>query len=80
MADRANGSPLDIRISAPGEKCPYRPQAIAAAHPSPLVNPSAAATLVPLTSHLAGIAPAESGRRISQDRSHQKRGPPTILG
>jgi hypothetical protein len=79
MADRANASPLDIQISAPGERCPYRPQAIAAAHPNPLAHPSATADLVPLTSHPAGIAQTESRRRISQDRSRQERGPPSIL-
>ena len=80
MADRADTSALDVQISAPAERCPYRPQAIAVAHPNPLAHPSATADLVPLTTHPAGIAQTESLRRISQDRSRQKRGPPTILG
>jgi hypothetical protein len=72
--------PGDTQIGAPAQTCPHCPQAVAAAHPNPLINPSATADLVPLTSHPAGIAQTESRRRISQDRSRQKRGPPTILG
>src|SRR6266446_6667578 len=81
MAEREKASPRDLQISAPTEKCPYCPQAIANVHLSLLANLSRVMHMAPWTSHPAGIAQTESRRRISQDRSRQKRGPPpAVLG
>ena len=67
------------RIAAPPEKCPYRPSSLAAAHPqTPTLSSSA--TYVAFALHEPSpAAQAECLRRISFDRSRQKRGPPSLV-
>jgi len=62
-----------------GEKCPY-----SIAPPAILVLPSftpsiAASVFVGITQHPAIAAQAEAQRRISFDRTRQKRGPPAEI-
>ena len=61
------------------EKCPYTPQAPATAHPDLLALDPSSAIFAEIVSHPNGVAQTESRRRISQDRSRQKRGPPVAL-
>src|SRR5882757_2391497 len=61
------------------EKCPYTPQAPATGHPDLLALDPSSAIFAEIVSHPAGIAQTESRRRIAQDRSRQKRGPPAAL-
>ena len=60
-------------------KCPYTPQAPATGHPDRLALDPASAIFAEIVSHPSGIAQTESRRRIAQDRSRQKRGPPVAL-
>jgi hypothetical protein len=67
------------QFDATPEKCPYSPAAVAPVPPHPLASPAiAAAIYADLISHPAGFSQTEAKRRISLDRSHQKRGPPTF--
>ncbi|HEX3571974.1 MAG TPA: hypothetical protein VHU44_14225 [Acidobacteriaceae bacterium] len=61
------------------EQCPYLPATAIVAHTNVLAPPPAMAIFARWVSHPACIAQTESKRRISQDRSRQKRGPPTHL-
>ena len=80
MSERAKLPQDDPQWSAPTERCPYYPQATIASHKD-LFTPSASdAVFASLVNHPSGVAQTESKRRISRDRSRQKRGPPTILG
>jgi hypothetical protein len=68
----------DPQFKAPAEKCPYCPSSVAPAQPNPLAAPmTAVAIFGDLVSHPIGFAQTEAKRRISRDRSNQKRGPPT---
>jgi hypothetical protein len=79
MSDRSVLS-QSIRISStPTEKCPYCPSAIAAVHTDLLAVPTGKVVFAFLVSHPSGIAQTESLRRISRDRTRQKRGPPILL-
>ncbi len=66
-------------FKAPAEKCPYCPGTIVSVHGDVYAAPTAEASFVSLASHPSGVAQTESRRRISKDRSRQKRGPPTSL-
>jgi hypothetical protein len=79
MSDRNSLSKTTRAFSTPTEKCPYCPSAIIAGHTDLLALPTAKAVFASLVSHTSGIAQTESLRRISRDRSRQKRGPPTLL-
>ena len=78
MAERATVSQRDMRISAPAEKCPYCPQLVTASHADPFMEPPVDAIFASLVSHPSGDVQMESMRRISRDRSRQKRGPPEL--
>lgn len=68
-----------VRFGTPPEKCPYRQQAVVAAHLQ-VYTPGAVATHSAfLLREPSVIAQAECLRRISFDRSRQKRGPPSLL-
>ena len=68
----------DPQVKAPVEKCPYCPTLIVPAQPNPLAEPTIAAAIFgDLVSHPTGFAQTEALRRISRQRSNQKRGPPT---
>ena len=80
MADRSNLTQQGTQFNAPAEKCPYCPSALVATHSELLALPIADAVFASLVSHPAGVAQTEWMRRISRDRSRQKRGPPSLLG
>lgn len=66
------------QLRAPAEKCPYNPSVLAPTHPNSLAEPSLASAIFGgLVSHPTGFAQTEALRRISRDRSNQKRGPPS---
>lgn len=67
------------RISAPPEQCPYRQHSLAAAHLQVFTPASAATHAAFLLRAPSASAQAECLRRISFDRSRQKRGPPSHL-
>jgi hypothetical protein len=76
LLERLDGS---TRISAVPEQCPYRQHSLAAVHlqtPTPGASASYAAFSLQEPSP---AAQAECLRRISFDRSRQKRGPPSLL-
>jgi len=67
------------RIDAQPEKCPYQQRSVAAPHLQILAsNASPSQAVFPLHEPSAA-AQAECLRRISFDRSRQKRGPPSFL-
>jgi hypothetical protein len=71
-----NGS---VRIGAKPEQCPYRQRSLTATHLQTL-TPGTGPTQAAFSLHEPSpAAQAECLRRISFDRSRQKRGPPTLL-
>ncbi|WP_263366573.1 hypothetical protein [Edaphobacter bradus] len=76
--ERSTLASHDPQFRAPAEKCPYFPQALAAAHTNLYTAPTADVISAGLVSHPAGVAQTESKWRISRDRSRQKRGPPSV--
>ncbi len=68
------------RFGAPLEQCPMQQKALAAVHHEQSVVGAADATTVALLQEPSAAAQAECLRRISFDRSRQKRGPPVVLG
>jgi hypothetical protein len=66
------------QFGAPAEKCPYFPSASVAPHNELLTPPIRVAVFASLAVHPSGVAQTESMRRISRDRSRQKRGPPVF--
>jgi hypothetical protein len=79
MTEHAGASNREIQIGAQAQKCPYSPKAVAATHPNLLATGTSSAVFAGIVSHPTGIAQTESKRRISCDRSRQKRGPPSLL-
>jgi hypothetical protein len=68
-----------VRVGTPPEQCPYRQHALVAAHLQ-VFTPAATATHSVFLLHApSAAAQAECLRRISFDRSRQKRGPPSLL-
>ncbi len=67
------------RFGAPLERCPMQQKALAAVHHEQSVVGAAGATTVASLHPLSAAAQAECLRRISFDRSRQKRGPPVVL-
>ena len=80
MAERREMSSNKPQFAPPVEKCPYCPAALTLGHQT---NPFSIATgqIVFLSSvgQSSVVAQTESKRRISRDRSRQKRGPPTFV-
>jgi hypothetical protein len=81
MGDMATTLPADgqSRARAPREVCPYQQRALVAAHHEPSPVPGALEVTVTLPQEPSAPSQAECLRRISFDRSRQKRGPPTLL-
>ncbi len=78
MAERDRLSSREPGLSAPLEKCPYCPAAILRIHHSvDFAPPSAQAIYAGLAAHPARLVQTECKRRISRNRAHGKRGPPT---
>ncbi len=76
---RATASQSEMQMGVPLDKCPYFPRAFVASHPNLLDPRISSFVFASLVSHPTGIAQTESRRRISCDRSRQKRGPPTSI-
>jgi hypothetical protein len=75
----AAAATLGDKMSTPMQKCPYCPGTVTAAHGQDLIYVSSAqAVFAHLDTPAAVVAQTESKRRISRDRSRQKRGPPSI--
>ncbi len=69
-----NKSAISIR-----EKCPYSPAALSVVVLPSFAPPTSAAIFAEVMQH-ASVAPqTDARRRISFDRSRQKRGPPSLL-
>jgi hypothetical protein len=68
-----------LRVGRLMGRCPYAPGSVVTAHSKTLAARTAEALLNPVSSHPAGVVQTESKRRISLDRSRQKRGPPALL-
>jgi hypothetical protein len=67
------------RVGAPPQQCPYRQRSLAATHLQTL-TPGAGPTHAAFSMYQPSpTAQAECLRRISFDRSRQKRGPPSLL-
>ncbi len=79
MADGEKTASRDTQVSAPPEKCPFAPHAALAVHPTALATLELSASLFsPALADPKGLVRTESKRRISRDRSRQKRGPPVL--
>ncbi len=75
----ASGAP--DRWTAPPERCPYCPASVATAHVQETLIPAPAqAFSAQGLSDPSGTVQSECKRRISRDRSRQKRGPPIFHG
>ncbi len=79
MMRMREGEPAGVRIAAP-QTCPlfpkWRPMQVLQQHAA---QPGPATFYAALQSHPACHAQTEAQRRISFDRSRQKRGPPAVL-
>ena len=82
-ADRDSLAPAagnDRAWTAPAQHCPYCPASVVTTHPhDTLASSQRHPGSVAIFSHPAGQPQTESRRRIAQDRSRQKRGPPALL-
>jgi hypothetical protein len=67
------------RIGAQPEKCPYQQRSLAATHLQTLTAAAAPSQAAFALHEPSAAAQAECLRRISFDRSRQKRGPPSFL-
>jgi hypothetical protein len=80
MGRAAGASPSSGPTAAQlAEKCPYQPGAVVAPQPSFFSTHDMQSTPTPLFQRPAPVSQAEASYRIAASRSHQKRGPPTIL-
>lgn len=80
MAERNSISSDKSQFLAPEEKCPYCPGALTLGHQTNVFGVQSGQTVfIRLVSQSAVVAQTESKRRISRDRSRQKRGPPLLL-
>jgi hypothetical protein len=77
--EMSESSSAGLKLKAPMERCPYAPASVASVHPDLFVPAISAAIYASVVSHPSGVAQTESKRRISSDRSRQKRGPPVSL-
>jgi hypothetical protein len=77
MAERTQFTSRTSHFQAPAEKCPYWPAIITISQSNTFVLPAPQATFAELIAHPAITAQTESKRRISFNRSRQKRGPPS---
>ena len=77
MAERGTLASDNPQFKAPAQRCPYCPRSVAPAQPNLFAAPTRADAIYRnVVSHPTGVAQTESRRRISLDRSRQKRGPP----
>jgi hypothetical protein len=74
-----DGASKAVRVTAPLDQCPYRQHSLGAVHLQVFTPETTAARSVGVLQRLSAAAQAECLRRISFDRSRQKRGPPSLL-
>jgi Protein of unknown function (DUF2946) len=79
MGDQNDGASKTDRMSAPFEKCPYSQHSLGAVHLRVFAPGAAAMQSVDALQKISAAEQAECLRRISFDRSRQKRGPPSLL-
>lgn len=82
MAEKGQAAATETapRWTAPADRCPFCPASLVSAHRhEALAVPPAQAHDGEISSYPAGLLQAESRYRLSQDRSRQKRGPPSPL-
>ena len=71
--------PSEPRFRSAPEPCPYRWALFAPRAPHPLGSPRSLAFYAAVESHPAILTHVEAFGRVSQSRSHFKRGPPALL-
>jgi hypothetical protein len=77
-SEKQDGAKTSPEFRAPLEKCPYAPAAVAVSHHPATKIAASSAIYAEMLSHPSVRPQTESKRRISQDRSRSKRGPPTL--
>ena len=76
--EKSEGARAKPAFSAPVDKCPYAPAAIAVSHHAANGVTKSSVIYAEVVSHPSVRPQTESKRRISQDRSRSKRGPPIL--
>jgi hypothetical protein len=79
QAEKNQAESQDVRVSAPVEKCPFEQKSFGTAHHDLSTSAAAATNTIALAQEPTAASQAECLRRISFDRSRQKRGPPVVL-
>jgi hypothetical protein len=80
MAQRKEMSSDKPQFTPPLEKCPYCPAALTIGHqPNPFSIATGQMVFIDSIGQFSVVAQTESKRRISRDRSRQKRGPPALV-
>jgi hypothetical protein len=79
MGQQKDGASKAVRVTAPLEECPYRQHSLVAVHLHVFTSGATATHSVCMLQEPSAAAQAECLRRISFDRSRQKRGPPSLL-
>jgi hypothetical protein len=79
MGDHANPASKPVKFTPPLERCPYSQRSLAPAHLQVFAPGSTAMRATTALRQPSSAVQAECLRRISFDRSRQKRGPPTLL-
>jgi hypothetical protein len=77
MMDAA-GFSSEREMRALPEQCPFRTQAVTLGHVTSYLPGASAVHYSELTSHPAIHAQVRAAFRISEERTHQKRGPPVL--
>jgi hypothetical protein len=79
MGEQNDGASKTAGMSAPPEKCPYSQHSLGAVHLQVFTPEATAMHSVIALQEASAAEQAECLRRISFDRSRQKRGPPSLL-
>jgi hypothetical protein len=79
QAEKLQAATQDVRATAPIERCPFQQKSLALAHHDLSATAIAATNTIALIQEPTAASQAECLRRISFDRSRQKRGPPVDL-
>jgi hypothetical protein len=79
QAEKLQAATQDVRATAPVERCPFQQKSLGVAHHDLSTSAVAATNTIALIQEPTAASQAECLRRISFDRSRQKRGPPVVL-
>ena len=79
MSERTQLAQRDPQFTAPIEKCPYSPASPVSLHGHGFRPTLGALAFAEIVSHPVQRPQTEARRRISFDRSRQKRGPPSVV-